>query len=99
MSIIVSYLCDDVYKNGGIFVFYYILNDKYVINVYSHFVILIVIKALFKKPAHFDKMWLFYVNYFLGGLSSFVGPILMIYFILISFNYFENSILFAVWVG
>ena len=84
-------------KSDVIFAIIYILNDKVV--AYYHFVMLMDFKTLFKKPLHFDKMWFFYVQDFFGGLSSFVGPILMIYFILIGFNYVENAILFAVWVG
>ena len=84
-------------KMDVIFVIIYILNDKVV--VYSIFVVLMDFKTLFKKPIHFDKMWFFYVQDFLTGLSSFLGPVIMIYFILIGFNYVENAILFAVWVG
>ncbi len=56
-------------------------------------------KALCMKPLHFDKLKFFYVVHFLAGLSGFIGPIIMVYFLLIGFDYFENSILFAVWIG
>ncbi|MCK5062291.1 MAG: MFS transporter, partial [Candidatus Aenigmarchaeota archaeon] len=57
------------------------------------------LKALFRKPLHFDKLKFFYVQNFFFGLSSFVAPVVMVYFLLIGFDYFQNSILFAVWVG
>ncbi len=66
---------------------------------YTFFVIQMDLKALFRKPLHYEKLKFFYVAHFLAGLSGFIGPIIMVYFLLIGFDYFENSILFAVWVG
>ncbi|MCK5473773.1 MAG: MFS transporter [Candidatus Aenigmarchaeota archaeon] len=54
---------------------------------------------MFRKPLHYEKLKFFYVQNFFFGLSGFVTPVIMVYFLLIGFDYFQNSILFAVWVG
>ncbi len=64
--------------------------------MYRSFVILMNLP--FKKPLHFEKLWFFYVYRFLDGLFDFVSPFIMVYFLLIGFDYFQNSILIATWM-